>query len=187
MKVIETSLPGVVVIAPHVHRDHRGSFVELFQRERYLPYGVAPNFQDNLSRSVRGTLRGMHYQSPHEQGKLVQVLSGAIFDVVVDVREGSPTFGQWEGFELSGDELRQLWIPCGFAHGYCVTSEHADVLYKTSEPYAPQAEHTFRWDDPDLAIPWPVESPLLSAKDANAPRLRDVARLPGYDAGARRG
>jgi dTDP-4-dehydrorhamnose 3,5-epimerase len=180
MNVTETPLPGVAVIEPRVFRDERGLFYETFHAERYLGARLPPFVQDNFSRSVRGTLRGLHFQEPHAQGKLVQVLRGTVFDVAADVRRGSPTFGKWFGLELSGDSPRQLFIPAGFAHGFCVTSDEADFLYKCTALYAPEAERSIRWDDPDLAIAWPVERPLLSKKDAAAPTLAGSPVLPRY-------
>ena len=181
MKVTKTELPGVLVIEPRVFIDERGWFLETFQSERYAAAGIAATFvQDNLSRSVRGTLRGLHFQEPKGQGKLVQVMRGAVLDVVVDVRRGSPTFGKWLGLELSGDQPRQMWIPPGFAHGFCVTSDSADFLYKCTTPYAPEAERSIRWDDPAIGIVWPVAQPLLSKKDAAAPLLADAPVLPVY-------
>ena len=182
MNVSETALPGVLLIEPRVFSDDRGFFLETFQLERYGTAGVPTVFvQDNLSRSVRGTLRGLHFQEPKAQGKLVQVTRGTVLDVVVDVRRGSPTFGRWLGMELSGDSPRQLWIPPGFAHGFCVTSESADFWYKCTAPYAPAAERSIRWDDPAIGIVWPVQQPLLSKKDANAPLLADAPVLPNYE------
>jgi dTDP-4-dehydrorhamnose 3,5-epimerase len=181
MKVLETELPGVLVLEPKRFGDDRGFFMELFHEKRYAEAGITgPFVQDNFSRSVKGTLRGLHFQEPHAQGKLVQVLAGSIHDVVVDVRRGSPTFGRWVATELSEENRRQLWVPPGFAHGFCVLSEHADFLYKCTDFYAPASERGIAWNDPDLAIAWPVASPLLSPKDAVAPRLRDAAVLPVY-------
>jgi dTDP-4-dehydrorhamnose 3,5-epimerase len=181
MKVTETALAGVLVIEPRVFADDRGFFLETFQAERYAAHGIPNTFaQDNLSRSVQGTLRGLHFQEPNGQGKLVQVTRGAVFDVVVDVRRGSPTFGKWVGVELSGDAPKQMWIPAGFAHGFCVISDVADFWYKCTTPYAPEHERSVRWDDPAIAIAWPVERPLLSRKDAAAPLLSDVSVLPRY-------
>lgn len=181
MKVTETALPGVLVIEPRVFTDERGLFLETYQSERYAAHGVPMTFaQDNFSRSTRGTLRGLHFQEPKAQGKLVQVTRGAVLDVVVDVRRGSPTFGKWLGVELSGDQPRQMWIPPGFAHGFCVTSESADFWYKCTTPYAPDAERSIRWDDPSIGIAWPVSHPLLSKKDAQAPLLADAPVLPSY-------
>lgn len=180
MKIHETALAGVLVIEPRVFVDDRGFFLETYQGERYRAAGIPAFVQDNFSRSVRGTLRGLHFQEPNAQGKLVQVMRGSVFDVVVDVRRGSPTFGRWIGVDLSGDAPKQLWIPPGFAHGFCVTSESADFHYKCTTAYAPDAERSIRWDDPALAITWPVTHPLLSKKDAAAPLLADAPVLPSY-------
>jgi dTDP-4-dehydrorhamnose 3,5-epimerase len=181
MKVSETALPGVLVIEPRLFSDDRGFFLETFQAARYAAHGMPTAFaQDNLSRSVRGTLRGLHFQEPDGQGKLVQVIRGVVLDVVVDVRCGSPTFGRWIGVELSGDQPRQMWIPPGFAHGFCVSSESADFWYKCTTPYAPQSERSIRWNDPAIGIAWPTDKPLLSKKDAEAPLLADAAVLPRY-------
>ncbi len=181
MKVTETPLPGVLLFEPQVFGDARGFFMETFQAHRYAEAGVRASFvQDNLSRSVKGTLRGLHLQEPRPQGKLVQALAGAVFDVAVDVRKGSPHFGKWYGVELSEANRRQLWIPPGFAHGFCVLSDSADFSYKCSELYAPESERSVLWNDPDLGIDWPVKEPLLSKKDAGAPRLKDASVLPAY-------
>jgi dTDP-4-dehydrorhamnose 3,5-epimerase len=181
MKVIQTELPGVLLLEPKVFGDARGFFFEAYHAGRYAEAGIPATFvQDNVSRSVRGTLRGLHFQEPHAQGKLVQVLAGAVYDVAVDVRRGSPHFGRWVAYELSADNKRQLWIPPGFAHGFCVVSESADFSYKCTDFYAPPCERGVLWNDPDLAIPWPVQTPLLSAKDAQAPRLADAPLLPAY-------
>lgn len=181
MNVIQTALPGVLIIEPKVFGDDRGFFFESYQAERYADAGIAgPFVQDNVSRSVKGTLRGLHLQEPRPQGKLVGVLSGAVYDVAVDVRRGSPTFGKWIGVDLSAQNKRQLWIPPGFAHGFCVTSDSADFMYKCTEYYAPEFEQSVRWDDPELGIDWPVTQPLLSKKDAAAPRLKDAPKLPDY-------
>jgi dTDP-4-dehydrorhamnose 3,5-epimerase len=155
--------------------------MEMFHAARYAEAGIPGSFvQDNFSRSVKGTLRGLHYQEPNAQGKLVQVLAGAVFDVAVDIRRGSPHFGKWVGVELSADHPRQLWVPPGFAHGFCVLSERADFHYKCTGFYAPASERGIAWNDPDLGIPWPVTSPLLSPKDSGAPRLKDAPVLPVY-------
>jgi dTDP-4-dehydrorhamnose 3,5-epimerase len=181
MNLRETSLPGVVVIEPRIFRDERGAFAETFHAQRYAEAGIAgPFVQDNFSRSRKGTLRGLHFQEPEAQGKLVQVLRGKVFDVAVDVRRGSPTFGQWLGLELDGETLRQLWVPPGFAHGFCVLSDEAEFVYKCTALYAPKAERSIRWDDPELAIAWPLTEPLLSPKDAAAPLLCDAPLLPSY-------
>src|SRR5438874_609819 len=146
MNVAETELAGVLVIEPRVFSDERGLFLETYSAERYAALGLPVRFvQDNFSRSVRGTLRGLHFQEPHAQGKLVQVTRGSVFDVVVDVRRGSPTFGKWIGVDLDGETARQMWIPAGFAHGFCVTSDVADFWYKCTTPYAPGSERCIRW------------------------------------------
>ena len=181
MKVTETPLPGVLLIEPQVFGDARGFFMETYQADRYGALGIPRVFvQDNLSRSVKGTLRGLHLQEPKPQGKLVQVLAGAVFDVAVDVRRGSPTFGKWYGVELSEANKRQMWVPPGFAHGFCVLTDSADFLYKCTELYAPESERSVLWNDPDIGIAWPVQAPLLSKKDAAAPRLREAPVLPTY-------
>jgi dTDP-4-dehydrorhamnose 3,5-epimerase len=181
MKVLKTELPDVLLIEPRVFGDTRGFFYESFQAARYTQAGITgPFVQDNHSRSVRGTLRGLHFQEPRAQGKLVQVLRGTVYDVAVDIRRGSPTFGRWVGVELSEAQPRQLWIPPGFAHGFCVLSESADFFYKCTEFYAPDAERSIAWDDPRIGIRWPVGEPILSAKDREAPRLDDAPVLPTY-------
>jgi dTDP-4-dehydrorhamnose 3,5-epimerase len=182
MKVIETAIPGVVILEPKVFGDDRGFFMETFHAKKYADAGIAgPFVQDNFSRSVKGTLRGLHFQEPHAQGKLVQVLAGTVFDVAVDIRRGSPTFGKWVGVELSAQNKRQFWVPPGFAHGFCVLSESADFHYKCTALYAPESERAIIWNDPDLAIDWPLsEAPRLSPKDAAAPRLKDAPVLPAY-------
>lgn len=181
MNIVQTSIPGVLIIEPKLFGDERGFFLETFQAQRYEEAGIyGPFVQDNLSRSVKGTLRGLHFQEPRAQGKLVSVLAGSVYDVAVDVRRGSPTFGKWVGVELSAENRRQFWVPPGFAHGFCVTSESADFAYKCTELYAPQYDAGIAWNDPELAIPWPVTEPLLSKKDAAAPRLRDATVLPTY-------
>jgi dTDP-4-dehydrorhamnose 3,5-epimerase len=181
MKVTPTSLPEVLLVEPKLHGDGRGFFYESFQALRYAEAGIpGPFLQDNLSRSARGTLRGLHFQEPRAQGKLIQVLRGAVYDVAVDVRRGSPRFGRWVALELSDSSPRQLWIPPGFAHGFCVLSESADFFYKCTEYYAPETERCIAWNDPDLAISWPVNEPLLSAKDRSAPTLAAAPLLPVY-------
>jgi dTDP-4-dehydrorhamnose 3,5-epimerase len=183
MRVVETALPGVLLLEPKVFGDHRGFFLETFHAARYAEVGIRAVFvQDNWSRSVRGTLRGLHFQEPYAQGKLVQVVHGAVFDVAVDVRRGSPTFGRWVGYELSEENKLQLWVPPGFAHGFVVTSDVCDFVYKCTEIYRPDAERVVAWNDPAIAIAWPVSEPLLSARDAAAPRLADAPLLPPYDA-----
>lgn len=181
MKITPTRLPEVLLITPKVFGDDRGHFFESYQAERYAEAGIGPFVQDNCSRSRRGILRGLHFQEPRAQGKLVQVTSGTVFDVAVDIRRGSPRFGEWVGVELSSERHDQLWVPPGFAHGFCVLSESADFHYKCTDYYAPECEHGVAWNDPDLGIEWPVDQPLLSPKDAAAPRLKDAVRLPGYD------
>jgi dTDP-4-dehydrorhamnose 3,5-epimerase len=182
LKVTETALPGVLVLEPRVFVDDRGYFFEIYRQDRYAEAGLDVAFvQDNFSRSIRGTLRGLHFQEPKAQGKLVQALRGNIYDVIVDVRRGSPTFGKWIVVELSGETPKQIWIPPGYAHGFCVTSDSADFHYKCTAPYAPEAEQAIRWDDPALGIQWPVSKPLLSKKDAVAPLLADAPVLPVWD------
>jgi dTDP-4-dehydrorhamnose 3,5-epimerase len=185
MIIETTSLPGVLLIKPDVFGDSRGYFLESWNRRRYAEAGLDRDFvQDNLSLSRRGILRGLHFQNPNAQGKLVQVLQGEVFDMAVDIRQGSPTFGQWYGAILSEANHHQLWVPEGFAHGFCVTSDMALFSYKCTEFYNPATEFSLRWDDPDLAITWPVENPILSAKDQGAPRLKDFPRenLPVWTA-----
>jgi dTDP-4-dehydrorhamnose 3,5-epimerase len=179
MKIETTALDGVLLFTPRVHGDARGFFLESFNERAFdAAVGAPVRFvQDNHSRSARGVLRGLHFQrAPHAQGKLVRVVRGAVFDVAVDIRPGSATFGRWVGAELSADNHRQMWIPPGLAHGFLVLSDDADFLYKTTDYYAPAAEGAVRWDDPDLAIDWPLggQAPVLSPKDAVAPRLRDL-------------
>jgi dTDP-4-dehydrorhamnose 3,5-epimerase len=180
MKVLETPLAGLLIIEPKVFGDERGFFMETWSRKRYQEMGINVDFvQDNLSFSRRGVLRGLHMQNPQPQGKLVYVLQGEVFDVAVDVRRGSPTFGHWHGITLSDENKRQFWVPPGFAHGFCVTSETALFAYKCTELYAPQYEMSIRWDDPTLAINWPVTTPQVAEKDRLAPLLTDIdpARL----------
>jgi dTDP-4-dehydrorhamnose 3,5-epimerase len=166
VKVTPLDIPGALLIEPALFRDQRGLFCETFNAQRYAEAGLEERFvQDNFSRSVHGTLRGLHYQEPHAQGKLVMVLDGAVYDVVVDIRKGSPTFGTWQAFDLSSDNYRQLYVPPGCAHGFCVISEQAAVLYKCTDFYSPKDERGIIWNDPALAISWPVATPLLSPKD----------------------
>jgi dTDP-4-dehydrorhamnose 3,5-epimerase len=183
MIVNETRLPGVVIVEPAVYCDDRGFLTEVWSQRRYDCVGLAIRFvQDNLSSSRCGVLRGLHYQWPAAQGKLVSVLHGEVFDVAVDIRTGSPTFGQWVGVTLSSDNKHQIYIPPGFAHGFAVLSETALVLYKCTEYYTPSDEGSIRWDDPALRIDWPVPDPTLAPKDAAAPLLADVprGRLPAF-------
>jgi dTDP-4-dehydrorhamnose 3,5-epimerase len=181
MKVTETEIPGLVIIEPKLVGDPRGFFLETFQAERYRSCGInRPFVQDNLSRSAFGVLRGLHLQNPKTQGKLVSVLRGRVLDVAVDVRLGSPTFGHHIAIELSEDNRLQLWVPRGFAHGFVVLSETADFFYKCDELYSPSDEIAIRHDDPAIGIEWGIETPKLSAKDAQAPLLAQVSRLPEY-------
>lgn len=181
MNVTQTDLPDVLLIEPDVFGDPRGFFMETFQAERYAEAGIpGPFVQDNLSFSGRGVLRGLHYQDPNPQGKLIYVLQGEVFDVAVDIRPESPTFGRWTAATLTAENKRQFWVPPGFAHGFCVTSEAALFAYKCTDYYNPQAEHAIRWDDPDIAITWPIQAPTLSQKDAVAPLLKEaILRTPG--------
>src|SRR3984893_19424932 len=179
MNVIKTDIPEVLIIEPKGFVDQRGFFLETFQTERYAAHGIARGFvQDNLSRSSRGVLRGLHLQNPRSQGKLVSAFQGRVLDVAVDVRVGSPTFGRHVAVELG--DLRQLWVPRGFAHGFVVLSEIADFFYRCDELYSPADEIVIRWDDPAIGINWGIDTPALSARDSNAPLLRDVDRLPRY-------
>jgi dTDP-4-dehydrorhamnose 3,5-epimerase len=184
MKILPSSLPEILIIEPSMFQDERGFFMEIYQQRRYTEAGIQRVFvQDNLSRSVHGTLRGLHYQVKHAQAKLIQVIRGAIFDVAVDIRRGSPYFGQWEGVDLSDENRRQLFLPEGFAHGFCVLSESAYVLYKCTDFYAAEDEGGILWSDPTLAIAWPLSEPLLSEKDSQLPCLADIPpeRLPVYE------
>ena len=180
MRVVPTDLPGVLVIEPDVHVDGRGFFVETYHADRYREHGiVGPFVQDNHSRSVAGTLRGLHLQLRRPQAKLIHVIEGEIFDVAVDVRRGSPTFGQWVGETLTAENFKQVYVPPGFAHGFCVLSPIAQVEYKCTDLYDPAGELGVAWNDPALAIPWPVSQPLLSKRDARHPTLAELAdKLP---------
>jgi dTDP-4-dehydrorhamnose 3,5-epimerase len=181
MNVIPTGLDGVVIIEPDVFGDHRGFFMETYQGERYRNAGIRPGFvQDNLSFSVKNTLRGLHYQISRSQAKLVQVITGEIFDVVVDIRSGSSTFGQWLGVRLSEKNRHQLFIPAGFAHGFCVLSEAAHFMYKCSDYYLPEDEGGILWSDSTIGINWPISAPIISDKDACFAPLADIPpeRLP---------
>jgi dTDP-4-dehydrorhamnose 3,5-epimerase len=183
MKVISTSLKDVLLIEPSVFEDKRGFFMETYQKEIYRELGIDSDFvQDNLSFSFRGTLRGLHYQLPHAQAKLVQVITGEIFDVTVDIRRDSPTFGQWTGVRLSDKNKRQVYIPEGFAHGFCVLSEPAIFTYKCSDFYSPDCDRGVLWSDPDIGVDWPVENPVLSEKDRKYNYLKDIPlkHLPTY-------
>jgi dTDP-4-dehydrorhamnose 3,5-epimerase len=177
MQIEPTSLPGCVIITPQVHADQRGVFKELYHAPRFSQHGLPAQFlQDNFSRSSRGTLRGLHYQRDFPQGKLVQVLQGAVFDVAVDLRRSSPTFGQWAAVTLSAETHQQFYIPPGCAHGFYVLSESADFLYKCTEIYRPEDERVLQWNDPALNIPWPLQGPpVLSVKDQQGSPLSDCA------------
>ena len=178
MNVIPTKLPEVLIIEPRAFGDTRGFFFESYQAERYAQHGIGPKFvQDNISRSTRGVLRGLHFQNPRPQGKLVQVIRGAVFDVAVDIRRSSPRFGWWVGVELDDVNHRQLWVPPEFAHGFLVLSETCDLSYKCTESYEPAAEHSVRWNDPAIGIAWPLDAPTLSDKDVRARPLAEVQAL----------
>lgn len=183
MKVIETALPGALVIEPRVFGDSRGFFYESYNAEAYRDAGIDRVFvQSNVSRSSRGVLRGLHYQWPRPQGKLVSVLEGEVYDVAVDIRRGSPSFGQWAAVVLSADNHRHFWIPEGFAHGFCVLSDTATFSYQCSEVYLPAHDAGVQWNDAALAIDWPISAPLLSDKDRKARPLAEIdpERLPVY-------
>jgi dTDP-4-dehydrorhamnose 3,5-epimerase len=183
MKVIDTSIKGVLILEPDIFKDKRGYFLETYQEKKYGDLGISDDFvQDNLSLSVFGTLRGLHFQNPHGQAKLVQVIQGEVFDVAVDIRKGSPTFGQHVSVVLTGDNKRQFLVPKGFAHGFCVTSETAIFTYKCSEYYSPRDEKGILWSDPEIGIQWPIDQPVLSEKDGKYPCLKEVPRagLPEY-------
>ena len=182
MNITETAMPGLLIIEPKVFGDPRGFFQELYQEERYAERGIAARFvQDNLSRSARGVLRGLHLQNPRPQGKLVTVLRGAVLDVAVDARIGSPTFGRHIAVELSEDNRRQLWIPRGFAHGFLVRSESADFFYKCDDLYSPADELVLAWNDPQIGIDWGYDAPIVSARDrGGAPLAALAGRLPRY-------
>ena len=175
MQIEKTAVEGVLIITPRVFRDARGFFYESYNQEQLLAHGVETAFvQDNHSRSAKGTVRGLHFQlPPAAQVKLLRVVAGAVWDVAVDIRVGSPTFGRWVGVELSADNFRQLLIPAGFAHGFCVLSEVAEVLYKASHVYRPDLERSIHWRDPQLGVQWPVDEPVLSDRDARAGSLAD--------------
>jgi dTDP-4-dehydrorhamnose 3,5-epimerase len=177
MKIVDLDLPGLKLVEPKVFGDARGLFLETWNQARYEAAGIAgPFVQDNLSRSRRGTLRGLHYQKPNVQGKLVSVVAGVVWDVAVDLRRSSPSFGKWFGVELSAENRRQLWVPAGFAHGFAVLSDQADFAYKVTGPYSPQDEHVLRWDDPALGIDWKLApgEVLLAARDQNGKRLAEA-------------
>ena len=183
MRFLSTDLPGVIIVEPDVYQDSRGFFLETYHVHKYQEGGIPAVFvQDNHSRSAQGTIRGLHAQLQRPQGKLVRVIAGEIYDVAVDIRRGSPTFGRWVGVILSAENFRQCYVPPGFAHGFCVTSESAQVEYKCTDFYDPSDEISLRWDDPDLGIAWPIALPTLSAKDRAAPRLGDITeKLPVFE------
>jgi dTDP-4-dehydrorhamnose 3,5-epimerase len=183
MNIIKTAIPGVLIVEPKLFDDARGFFIELYREDRYAGTGITQRFvQDNLSRSAQGVLRGLHFQKPRSQGKLVTVLRGCVLDLVVDVRAGSPTFGRHVAVELNEENRRQLWVPRGFAHGFVVRSEIADFFYKCDEVYSPADEHVLRWNDPQLGIDWGYESPTVSARDREGASLEQLAgRLPQYE------
>lgn len=187
LRLVETELPGVMIVEPQVFGDARGFFMETWNQARYTEAGLPATFvQDNLSYSARGVLRGLHLQNPNPQGKLVYVLQGEVYDVAVDVRAGSPTFGRWLGVTLSAENRRQLYVAPGFAHGFCVTSEKALFAYKCTDFYNPSTELSVLWNDPDIGIDWPFIEPSLSQKDRDGLPLRDLPaeRLPPYVTGA---
>jgi len=183
VKIIPSRIPDALIIEPDVHGDGRGFFMESWHARKYAEAGLdVPFVQDNHSCSGKGVLRGLHYQLEHPQGKLVRVVSGTVFDVAVDVRKGSPTFGEWVGIELSGDNHKQFYVPPGFAHGFCVLSDRADFMYKCTDFYAPEYEHGILWDDPDIGIDWPGDDFRVSEKDARNRLLRDMDDcLPVYE------
>ncbi|WP_298174890.1 dTDP-4-dehydrorhamnose 3,5-epimerase [Novosphingobium sp.] len=177
MNIVECNIPGPLIIEPRVFGDERGFFLETWNAAAFAAAGLDLTFvQDNHSRSQKGVLRGMHFQNPGPQGKLVRVVRGAVFDAVVDLRRSSPTFGQWAGVTLSAENKRMFWVPQGFAHGFLTLEDDTDFLYKCDAPYAPQHEHSLAWDDPDVGIEWPLDGieVQLSAKDAKGTRLSDV-------------
>lgn len=183
MKIIKTHLPGVIVFEPKVFGDTRGFFLETYREDVLQEAGITAHFvQDNHSRSKRGVLRGLHYQMTQPQGKLVRVTSGAVFDVAVDIRQGSPTFGQWYGAQLDEESMRMMYIPHGYAHGFVVLSDIADFLYKCTDYYHPQSEQGIAWNDPDIGIDWPISDVSLSEKDKTNVQLKDqlAERLPTY-------
>lgn len=169
-------IPDVVLIEPVVHKDERGFFLESYKFSEFAAFGIRERFvQDNHSKSAHGVLRGLHYQrNPKAQGKLITVIHGKIFDVAVDIRKGSPTYGRWVGITLSAEDKRMLYIPGGFAHGFCVISEMAEVAYKVTEEYTPEHDAGIIWNDPDIAISWQIQHPILSKKDATLPRLKEI-------------
>jgi dTDP-4-dehydrorhamnose 3,5-epimerase len=181
LNVTQTSIPGLLVIEPKVFADSRGFFMETYHAGHFFEAGIDASFvQDNHSRSSRGVLRGLHYQEPNGQGKLVRCTRGTLFDVAVDIRVGSPHFGKWFGLELSEENKKMLWVPPGFAHGFCALTDGADLVYKCTALYDAASDRAILWNDPQLGIEWPLREPMLSPKDAAAPRLKDAAVLPAY-------
>ena len=180
MQFNETPLPGVILIEPRVFGDARGFFMETYRTDAFSAHGIDDTFvQDNHSRSARGVLRGLHYQEPFPQGKLVRCTRGALFDVAVDIRRGSPSFGKWYSITLSEENRAMLWVPPGFAHGFCALTDEAELLYKTTDVYHAEADRGILWNDAEIGIEWPIADPILSEKDLAAPRLRD-AILPSF-------
>ena len=182
MQIVTTSLPEVLIVEPKMYGDPRGFFLESWEEKKFAAAGITAKFvQDNHSRSSRHTLRGLHYQKPNTQGKLVRVVNGSVFDVAVDIRRSSPTFGRWVGVTLTAENHEMLWVPAGFAHGFLVLSESADFLYRCTDFYAPAHERAIRWDDPELGVRWPLPqgtAPLLSGKDAVAGSFREADLFP---------
>jgi dTDP-4-dehydrorhamnose 3,5-epimerase len=181
LNVIQTSLPGVVILEPEVLADERGFFMETWHAAHFRELGIEANFvQDNHSRSNRGVLRGLHFQEPNGQGKLVRCTKGALYDVAVDIRVGSAHFGMWVGVELTEANKKMVWVPAGFAHGFCALTDEADLVYKCTAFYDAKSDRSILWNDPDIGIAWPIRKPLLSAKDAAAPRLKEAKVLPQF-------
>jgi dTDP-4-dehydrorhamnose 3,5-epimerase len=179
VKFTETSLPGVILIQPRVFGDARGFFMETYRADLFKAHGIDATFvQDNHSRSARGVLRGLHYQEPFPQGKLVRCTRGALFDVAVDIRRGSPSFGKWYSTTLSEENKAMLWVPPGFAHGFCALTDDSELVYKTTETYRPEHDRVILWNDPEIGIDWPIAEPILSPKDAAAAPLHAAASLP---------
>lgn len=177
MNILETKIPGLLIIAPKVFGDSRGFFLETWSKQKYKEVGIDLDFvQDNMSFSTKGVLRGLHFQNPNAQGKLVSVVQGEVFDVAVDIRDGSPTFGEWAGVMLSGEKHNQFWIPPGFAHGFCVVSDTAYFTYKCTDIYNPSADGGVLWNDPEIGIQWPLDEVLLSEKDKVHPLLKDLPK-----------
>ncbi len=175
MKASRTELEGILLIKPTVYMDSRGRFFESYEKKKYRALGIQEDFvQDNQSLSRKNVIRGLHYRTEPEQAKLVRVIRGEVFDVVIDIRKSSPTFGKWQGFVLSDSNFLQLYIPVGFAHGFCVLSDSAEFLYKVSEYYSAEKEKGIIWNDPDIGIEWPISDPILSEKDQNNPRFRSL-------------